>query len=144
MPNAASANIRFHFLSRAALRSRTAIKEVVSKILADHGRVPEAINYIFCDDEYVRAINASYLKHDFYTDIITFDLSNEPDRVLADIFISVDRVRDNAKAAGSGMQEELVRVILHGALHLSGFRDKRASEIRAMREAEERYLAVLR
>jgi rRNA maturation RNase YbeY len=125
-----------------AVHSRTAIKEVVRKILADHGKTPEAINYIFCDDEYLRTINASYLKHDFYTDIITFDLSNEPDIVVADIFISIDRVRDNAKTAGSGMQEELVRVIFHGALHLSGFRDKRASDIREMREAEEKYLAV--
>jgi probable rRNA maturation factor len=144
MPNLVGGKIRFHFLSKAPMHSRTAIKMVIRKILAEHGKTVEAISYVFCDDEYLLAINESYLKHDFYTDIITFDLSNRPDKVMADIYISVDRVRDNARTAGLAFQDELVRVIFHGALHLGGLKDKRPLEIRTMRSAEDKYLGIFR
>jgi probable rRNA maturation factor len=142
MPNLDGGKIRFHFLTKVAIHSRTAIKVVIQRILADHGKTVESISYVFCSDEYLLAINESYLKHDFYTDIITFDLSDRPDKVVADIYISVERVRDNARTAGLGFQEELVRVIFHGALHLSDLKDKRPLEIRAMRSAEKKYLEI--
>jgi probable rRNA maturation factor len=144
MPNLIGEKIRFHFLAKTAMHSRTAIKLVIQEILADHGKTVEAISYIFCNDEYLLAINESYLKHDFYTDIITFDLSNGPDEVMADIYISVDRVRENARTEGLTFQDELVRVIFHGALHLVGLKDKRPLEIRTMRSAEDKYLGIFR
>jgi probable rRNA maturation factor len=144
MPNAIGGKIRFHFLSKTAIRSRTVIKVVIQKILNDHGKRVEAITYVFCDDEYLLTINQTYLKHDLYTDIITFDLSSQPKQVVADIYVSVDRVRENAKTAGVGFQDELVRVIFHGALHLVGFKDKRPVEIRSMRRAEGKYLGIFR
>jgi probable rRNA maturation factor len=144
MPNAIGGKIKFHFLSKAAIRSRTDLKVVIQKILADRGKKAGDITYVFCDDEYLLAINQTYLKHDFYTDVVTFDLSSRPKQVVADIYISVDRVRENAKTAGVGFQDELVRVIFHGALHLVGFKDKRPVEIRSMRRAEGKYLGIFR
>jgi probable rRNA maturation factor len=144
MPNAIGEKIKFHFLSKAAIRSRMDIKVAIQKILTDHGKRAEAINYVFCNDDYLLAINQTYLKHDLYTDIITFDLSSQPKQVLADIYISVDRVRENAKTAGLRFQDELVRVIFHGALHLVGFKDKLPVEIRTMRSAEQKYLGIFR
>lgn len=99
------------------------------------------ISYIFCSDKYLLKINKSYLNHDFYTDIITFDYS-ENKSVSGDIFISIDRVKENAKHFGVSFQNELLRVIAHGVLHLCGHKDKTKAQEKQMRAKEDYYLSL--
>ncbi|WP_019988755.1 rRNA maturation RNase YbeY [Rudanella lutea] len=100
------------------------------------------LNYIFCSDEHVLQVNRDYLDHDYYTDIITFDQSEEEDLLEGDIFISVDRVVDNAAQLGVAPIQEMRRVLAHGLLHLCGFGDKTPEEEQAMRAKENEWLAV--
>lgn len=93
------------------------------------------ISYIFCKDDYLLEINKRYLKHDTYTDIITFDYTNG-DLISGDIFISIERVRENALEFGAEFQDELLRVMCHGILHLMGFKDKTEDDIEIMRSKE--------
>ncbi len=95
------------------------------------------LNYIFCSDEYLHKINLQYLNHDDYTDIITFDNSEEPGRLEGDIFISIERVMDNSKSLDTSLEKELARVLSHGLFHLMGQKDKSDKEAAAMREKEE-------
>ena len=99
----------------------------------------EGLNYIFCDDEYLLGINRDFLKHDYYTDIITFDLSAGP-ATIGEIYISIDRVKDNAQQLKQPVSKELQRVIFHGALHLCGYKDKRPADIKLMRSKEDHYI----
>lgn len=100
---------------------------------------PGAINVIFVSDEFLYEMNCSYLNHDYYTDIITFDYGDD-DCVIGDLFVSVDRLRDNAETFGCEFNEELLRVIIHGILHLCGYKDKSDDEIILMRMKENEYL----
>jgi len=102
----------------------------------------EGINYVFCNDEYLYKINLEYLNHDTYTDIVTFDNSEEEDRIEGDIFISVDRVKENAITNNTAFKEELKRVMAHGLLHLFGYNDKTADEQKVMRKKEEACLSL--
>ena len=102
-----------------------------------------SIRFIFCSDEDLLTINQTFLKHDYYTDIITFDLtSTAHDALDAEIYISVDRVKDNANKIGDSLQKELHRVVFHGLLHLCGYNDKKRNQTAAMRLKEEEYLAL--
>ena len=101
------------------------------------------INFVFCSDEYLHKINVEYLNHDYYTDIITFDNSEEEGMVESDIFISIDRVKDNADYQGHLFIEELHRVIIHGVLHLLAYNDKTEAEKEVMRKKENDYLSLL-
>jgi rRNA maturation RNase YbeY len=113
-----------------------------SVALAEQQEILE-LNYILCSDEYLLGINIEYLDHDYYTDVITFDNRDETtDHIEGDIFISIDRVRENAKDAGLLIEQELYRVMVHGLLHLLGYRDKSEEEIIQMREKEEAYLSL--
>ena len=100
------------------------------------------IAYLFCDDEKILEINLTYLQHDFYTDIITFD-DSYGDTISGDIFISLDTVRSNAQKYGTHFEEELYRVIIHGILHLCGVNDETEEEEKNMREAENSALRQL-
>jgi rRNA maturation RNase YbeY len=100
------------------------------------------LNYIFCSDKYLLDINQKFLQHDFFTDIITFDLSEAPNYIVGEIYISIDRVKENALLMKTNREEELLRVIFHGALHLCGFKDKKQSDIKIMREKEDQYLKL--
>ena len=102
------------------------------------------LNYIFCSDEYLHKINLEYLNHDTYTDIITFDLQEGKDNSIeSDIFISIDRITDNANHLNITFMEELTRVMAHGLLHLIGFKDKTESDKINMRLAENKALELL-
>ena len=101
------------------------------------------LNYIFCSDDYVLQVNRDYLQHDYYTDIITFDQSEEDDKLEGDIFISVDRVADNAQQLGISAEQEMRRVLAHGMLHLCGYGDKTDEEAAQMRAKEEEWMASL-
>jgi rRNA maturation RNase YbeY len=107
--------------------------------MSGYNKLPGNINYIFCSDEYLRAININYLGHDYYTDIITFNY-NEKEKLNADIFISLERVGDNAEKYNVDFLNELLRVMVHGILHLAGFKDESAEEKKKMREEEEKSL----
>jgi probable rRNA maturation factor len=96
--------------------------------------------YIFCSDDYLLEINRDYLQHDYYTDIITFDLSEEEQEIEGTIYISLDRVRDHAQALNIDFDTELARVMAHGLLHLCGFKDKSKAEQAEMRKKEDYYL----
>lgn len=98
------------------------------------------MNYIFCSDEQLLAINQQYLNHDYYTDIITFELSPKGHALISDIYISVDRVRDNARLLNDHFSNELRRIIIHGALHLCGYQDKTPQSKKEMTVKEDFYL----
>lgn len=101
------------------------------------------LNYIFCSDEYLHEMNVSYLSHDTLTDIITFDNGVKPHLIEGDIFISIDRVKENANTFGVPFIQELQRVIAHGLLHLLGYKDKSDAEKKEMRKREEACLSLL-
>ena len=98
------------------------------------------LTYVFCSDEYLLGINRDFLQHDYYTDIITFDLSENPKQIIGEIYVSLDRIRDNAKTLNTSVKEETLRVIFHGALHLCGYKDKSKTDIIKMRKKEEQYI----
>ena len=100
----------------------------------------EKVQYIFCSDEYLLGINKQYLDHDYYTDIITFPINKSRTAIQSDIYISIDRVADNAKSYEVSATQELYRVIAHGLLHLCGYVDTTDDEKKMMRRKEEYYL----
>ena len=102
--------------------------EWIDQIIKDHQFILEELNYIFCSDEYLLNINIEHLNHDYYTDIITFDNSDEPKKIESDIFISIDRVNENCSEHHVSPENELHRVMIHGVLHLLGFKDKTEEE----------------
>jgi rRNA maturation RNase YbeY len=135
--------IRFFFQDVApGLKNRTALKAFIAGLFRKEKRVLHSLNYIFCTDAYLLGVNRQYLKHDFFTDIITFDISESPGRMSGEVYISVDRVRENAVTYNSTVQQELHRVVFHGALHLCGYGDKTKEQQLEMRKAEDRYLAL--
>jgi probable rRNA maturation factor len=140
MPSA-SKKIRFYFLQRNfSLADRSSLKRFVEKLFKKEEKVLQSLNYIFCSDAYLLSVNRQYLQHDFYTDILTFDLSEPGQPINAEIYISVDRVRDNANNYDSSFKKELHRVIFHGALHLCGYKDKKPAEAKIIRKMEDKYM----
>lgn len=134
--------IHFHFQKSVVLKERKKLKHFISqKLFMEGKKCGSEINFIFCSDEELLEINRTHLEHDYYTDIITFDLSEKGSCVLvSDIYISVDRVRDNVKTVGTVVSKELQRVIFHGLLHLVGYKDKTAKQEIEMRAMEERWM----
>lgn len=122
------------------LPDRSSLKRFIESIFKREGYKLGSLNYIFCTDKHLRQINRDYLQHDYYTDIITFGLTQDP--IEGEIYISIDRVRDNARQLGVSFKSELHRVIFHGALHLCGFRDKTKAESALMRSKEDHYLGL--
>ncbi len=112
-------------------------------VAKQEGYTVNNLNYVFCSDPYLHQINVDFLQHDTLTDIITFDTSEEEKRLEADIFISVERVKENAKLFDIPFQSELYRVMIHGLLHLVGFKDKSDEEKKEMRKKEEACLSLL-
>lgn len=104
------------------------------------GHTIDTINYIFCDDAYLLEINQQYLNHDTYTDIITFQLNPKGEALLSDVYISVERVKENAAIHNTTFTQELHRVIFHGLLHLCGYKDKTKKDQEEMRKQEDRCL----
>ncbi len=120
--------------------NRKRIASDINNIISCENFIPKKISIIFCSDEYLLDINNEYLKHDYYTDIITFNYG-EDNLVSGDLFISVDRVRDNSVTYGQTFENELNRVIFHGILHLVGFEDKEEASIKIMKMKEDFYLS---
>lgn len=127
--------ITFNFQYQFRFVKRTLYRLWIGEMVQSKSKKIGDVNYIFCDDAYLLGINQQYLQHDTYTDIITFDYC-EGDVLNGDIFISVERVRENAQKYEVSFQEELVRVMAHGILHLCGYKDKTKSEAEEMRKQE--------
>lgn len=126
----------FHFPQRNAL------KQFIEKLFRKEGKKLASLNIIFCTDKALLQINQQFLQHDYYTDIITFPLSPKGEPVEAELYISVDRVKDNAVTGGLSFKAELHRVIFHGCLHLTGYNDKSSQQIKTIREREDHYLRL--
>jgi len=123
-----------------SLRFRTKLKTFIHKQCHKEGLSIVALQYVFCSDAYLLDINKRFLQHDFYTDIISFDLSDQKEKLIGDIYISVDRVKENAKTEGNLYTHELLRVIFHGALHFCGYKDKKPADVKVMRSMEDKWL----
>jgi len=132
--------VQFHFLKPCTLSNRGGLKTFILSVFKKEKKAIEELDIIFCDDEYLLGLNRKFLRHDFYTDILSFPLSGRHQPLVAEIYISVDRVRENARSAGSSLKEELHRVIFHGVLHFCGYKDKSESDIKRMRLMEDEYL----
>lgn len=125
------------------LKNKTIIKKWIEHTIVEEGYRLEELNFILCSDEYLLRINQDYLQHDDFTDVITFDNSEEPKTIVSDIFISIDRIKENAKDFKSTIANELCRVMIHGTLHLLGYLDKTKAAKKEMTTKEDFYLQKL-
>jgi probable rRNA maturation factor len=126
------------------LKDKLKIKNWIKAVCLLYNKKPGELNYIFCSDDYLLDINKTYLEHDFYTDIITFDQSESEDIIEGEIYISIDRVKENAENNNIDFFQELMRVIIHGILHLIGFKDKTEEESKKMRLLENQMLEIIK
>ncbi|MEO6963886.1 MAG: rRNA maturation RNase YbeY [Puia sp.] len=133
--------VSFHFLIRTTLPHRNGLRLFLAGLFLREGQQLGELKYIFCDDKYLLDLNRTFLKHNFYTDILSFpSLQDENKKVSGEIYISVDRVRENAVDLGTSFKQEIHRVIFHGALHLCHYKDKTKKEQDQMRSKEDEYL----
>ena len=134
--------ISFNFETEFNLHNSVTLCEWISKTINSEGCKEGDINFVFCDDEYLHKLNVEFLQHDTLTDIISFDYSVGKE-LHGDIFISIDRVRDNAEDLHIDFDTELHRVMIHGILHYCGYKDKSTEDANEMREKEDFYLSML-
>lgn len=135
--------IHFHFdVGKHLLKQKKALKTFLQDQILTEGTAYKSVHlqYIFVDDEQLLHINQQFLNHDYYTDIITFDLSEDELTLEGEIYISIDRVKDNAQTFKASVEQELHRVIFHGALHLLGYLDKSDADAQLMRQKENEWL----
>jgi len=128
--------ISFNYELDFTLENEQAYEDWISEVIISENKTEGEINYIFCDDDYLLEINQQYLDHDTLTDIISFDYSIGND-LHGDVFISIDRVRENALDFNVSFQEELKRVMVHGVLHYCGYKDKSENDEKLMRQKED-------
>ena len=135
-------SIQFFFIVKGVtLNQRKRLKSFIEFIFKNEKRELLSLTYIFCSDDYLLKINKDFLNHDYYTDIITFNLSSSREKVDGEVYISTDRVKENSADLNTSFKSELHRVIFHGALHLCGYKDKTTHEQKKMRMAEDKCLA---
>jgi rRNA maturation RNase YbeY len=127
---------------RSGLKNKRKLSAFLDKLVQKHRKSIKrsGFTYIFCNDEALLEMNQQFLNHNTFTDIITFDLSENDRELTGEIYISVDRVKENAEKFSSSYEDELHRVIFHGALHLCGFKDKSKADSAEMRKQEEQCL----
>ncbi len=137
------ATVSFRSADRSLqIPGKTRLKAFIQLLFKKEKISLDSITYIFCSDEFLLQMNRDFLQHDYYTDIITFGLSDKGQPIEAELYISLDRVKDNAKTHNTTQTNETLRVIFHGALHLCGYKDKKKSEITIMRQKEDQYLRL--
>ena len=135
--------VQFYFLDRnPVLKDRKKLKLLLNKLFSMEKTQLGNLSYIFCSDKHLLGINKDFLKHDFYTDVITFDLSASKEEVEGEVYMSIDRIKENAKQLQVSFNNEFHRVMFHGALHLCGYKDKTNEEVINMRTAEDKYLKL--
>jgi rRNA maturation RNase YbeY len=123
------------------LKQKRRLGAFVNELILYYKKKESNLSYVFVSDDYLLQMNQQYLQHDTYTDIITFDLTEKKSEIIVgDIYISIDRIKENALSMKTTMQTELLRVILHGALHISGFGDKTKSQQLEMRLLEDKWM----
>lgn len=122
------------------LKQKTKIKTWIANSISEEGYTLDELNFILCSDDYLLRINQDYLQHDDYTDVITFDNAEALKSILGDIFISIDRIKENAQQFDSNTHHELCRVMIHGTLHLLGYKDKTKAAKTQMTAKEDYYL----
>ncbi|MDH5603540.1 MAG: rRNA maturation RNase YbeY [Cyclobacteriaceae bacterium] len=125
------------------LKGKRILSRWIKNVITKANKKAGAINFILCSDDYLLEINQAYLQHDTYTDIITFDHSEDPETIEGDIYISIDRIRENASLLNVTLKEELHRVLIHGILHLAGYSDKTPEQKKVMRQKEDECLELL-
>jgi probable rRNA maturation factor len=125
------------------LPQRRLLKAHIRTLFLDQQKNLDSLTYVFTSDEYLLHVNRNFLNHDYYTDVITFDLSADRKRITGEVYISIERVKENAQQLGVDFLTELHRVMIHGALHLCGYQDKTSKDQLNMRKLEEKYLAKL-
>ncbi len=133
--------ISFNYETEFKLENETKISEWISKAINSENCKEGELNYIFCSDDYLHKINVDFLNHDTLTDIISFDYSVGKE-LHGDIYISVERVEDNAQDFDVSFEDELARVMIHGILHYCGYKDKSEEDSKLMRSKEDYYLGV--
>ena len=133
--------IRFHPITDFEITDKSKLKKWIIKVVKKEGSDIAELNFIFCDDDYLLEKNKTFLKHDTLTDIITFDYS-EKNTLTGDVYISIERVKENSQNYGVPYENELHRVIIHGVLHLLGYKDKNEKQQKEMREKEDFYLSL--
>ncbi len=124
-----------------SLPKPAAVSQWLEQVAAKESKQLKQLSYIFCSDDYLHAMNVRYLEHDTLTDVITFDQSEQAGVIEGDVYVSIDRVRENAQTYAVPFTQELYRVMVHGLLHLIGYADKQQEERLRMRAAEDTYLA---
>ncbi len=124
------------------LKGKNNFKAWLKKVAEKEGFRINDLNYIFCSDQYLHKINLEYLDHDTYTDIITFDNSEEEKIIEGDIFVSIERIRENSSILNTLLEEETKRVIVHGLLHLCGYNDYSIEDKEEMRRLESEYMLI--
>jgi rRNA maturation RNase YbeY len=135
--------IRFNYADRKLNSvNKTTLKNIIIRVFKEEGFALQNVDYIFCSDEFLLNINRSALNHDYYTDIITFPLSTKNQPIVAEIYVSTDRVKENAEQLNQSFFQELARVVAHGALHLCGYKDKTKKDIAEMRSKEDYYTII--
>lgn len=127
---------------RFKLKNPRKVSSWIKKVVKKEGASIQEINYVFCSDSYLLTLNQGFLKHNTLTDIITFDNSDEESVLGGEIYISIERVKENAKEYEVPFEDELCRVMIHGVLHLLGYKDKKPSEKALMRKKEEACLSL--
>ncbi|MDN3659517.1 rRNA maturation RNase YbeY [Ferruginibacter paludis] len=133
--------VQFFFIdARIALRERRRLKKFIQHLFASNMRSLNNLSIIFCTDEYLFKINRDFLQHEYYTDIVTFNLSEDPQVIEGEIYISLDRIKENAMTNKVTINNELHRIIFHGVLHLCGFKDKTKKDKALMTRMEDRTL----
>jgi probable rRNA maturation factor len=126
------------------IKQKRILKEWLLSVIEDEHYALQELNFILCSDEYLLNLNQQFLDHDTYTDVITFDNSEQPKTVTGDTFISLDRVKENAATVKVLVKEELHRVMVHGTLHLLGYKDKSKAAKGQMTSKEDHYLGLLK
>lgn len=138
-------NIQFLGRSRFLNQNeRNQFRKTLNRVAKENQKQIESLVYVFCNDDELLEMNQEHLKHDTYTDIITFDLGDKQNSIDGEIYISIDRVRENAASFHVKHEDEMARVVFHGLLHLLGHKDKTPEQSSAMREAEEACLTLWR
>jgi rRNA maturation RNase YbeY len=133
--------ISFHTADKQLkLKNKTGLKQFIANIFDHEDKPLKKLDYVFCSDEYLLQMNNDFLQHDYYTDIITFPLSDKHQPIIGEVYVSLDRIKDNAAQHNASVLDETLRVLFHGALHLCGYGDKSAKEIKAMRAKEDFYI----
>ncbi|MBB6499557.1 rRNA maturation RNase YbeY [Pedobacter cryoconitis] len=125
------------------LKNKTLIRNWISEAVVTEGYELDELTFILCSDEYLLGINQQYLNHDDYTDVITFDNSEKAKTITGDIFISIERIQENAKKFKGTVAHELCRVMIHGTLHLLGYKDKSKAAKTLMTQKEDHYLSLI-